>query len=100
MTDTKKTDTSVSGKVATAGLVGLAVGAASVYLSDKKNQDKVAKKIDEVRSWSDKTVSDLKVKVDDKKSDAESMIEDLSHEAKDMKKSKDEMEDSSSKKLS
>jgi signal transduction histidine kinase len=69
MTDNKGKSDQAS-KLVTSLAAGLALGAATVYLSDKKNQKKVAKKLDEVRSWSDKNVAQWKEKGDDLKGDA------------------------------
>lgn len=64
-------------------LVGVAVGAAGMYLKDKKNQKKVSQKLDEIRAWSDKNMKSLtdtaKEKADDvmeMKDDAKAKLED------------------------
>jgi len=69
MTDTKSKSPE-AGKIVTSLAAGVAIGVATAYLSDKKNQKKVAKKLDEVRTWSDKTVAQWKEKGDDLKDDA------------------------------
>ncbi len=73
MTD-QKDKSAQAGKLVTSLAAGVALGAATVYLSDKKNQKKVAKKLDEVRAWSDKTVAQWK----EKNSDIEEDVHKLS----------------------
>lgn len=43
-------------------LIGAALGAAGVYLSDKKNRDKVKSKIDEIKARSSEKVDEMKAK--------------------------------------
>lgn len=72
---TDKKDKQTTGKLVTSLAAGVALGAASVYLSDKKNQKKVAQKLDDVRSWSDKTVAQWKEKGDELKDEAQELAE-------------------------
>ena len=85
MTDSKKSSTGT--KIMTAGLVGVAVGAAGALLTDKKNQKKVAAQLDYVRTWSDKTITDLKGRIDTIAEDvSEKSPDDLKKEMKEQAK--------------
>ncbi len=46
-------------------LVGMAVGAAGMYLKDKKNQEKVAKKFNDIKTWSNKNMKDVQEKAEE-----------------------------------
>ncbi len=81
MSDTK--DKQTSGKLVTSLAAGVALGAATVYLSDKKNQKKVAKKLEDVRAWSDKTVTQWKEKSDEFKDDTQKLAGKAEKELKD-----------------
>jgi hypothetical protein len=81
MTD-QKDKSQQAGKLVTSLAAGVALGAATVYLSDKKNQKKVAKKLDEVRTWSDKTVAQWKEKNNDLKEDIHELSDNVEGEIK------------------
>lgn len=85
MTDKKN----MTSKVISAGIAGVAIGAAGVLLADKKNRKVVEKKMDQVKKWSDTTITDMKKKTDDlnlgkKAKDVKSNVETLQNSAKDM----------------
>jgi len=71
----KKEKTQLAGKIVTSLAAGLALGAATVLLSDKKNQKKVAKKLDEVKSWGGKTAAEWKEGSKDLQKDSAEVVE-------------------------
>lgn len=64
MADNDKSNNSVKIGI-TAGVIGAAAGAASVYLSDKNNRKKVANRLEQVKKWSDRTVAEWKAKTEE-----------------------------------
>lgn len=87
---TDKTTKSPSKGTAATLLVGVAVGAAGMYLRDKDNQKKVAKKLDEIRAWSDKNMKDWKEKAEDTEEKVVKMKDDLEDQAEDLSDEEDQ----------
>lgn len=68
----------------TAGVIGAAAGAAAgVLLSDKKNRQKLASKLDQMKKWSDKTVSEWREKMEDIEQHGEDITKEVKMNAKD-----------------
>lgn len=60
---------------ATAGVFGALIGAAAAFFSQKPNRDKVSKKVDELKTETDKKLSNIKKKTAKKEVKAVSKLQ-------------------------